>query len=48
MRQLHEKGYSVRTWGVTTEETMAHVHRCGVDGMTVNFPDKLTEYLKNL
>ncbi len=25
---------------------MRHVYRCGADGMTVNFPDKLTQYLK--
>lgn len=25
---------------------MHHVYDCGADGMTVNFPDKLTAYIK--
>lgn len=44
MMQLEE--FSVRAWGVSDEQTMAQVCRCGVDGgMTVNFPDKLHRYL---
>lgn len=39
-------GYeSVRAWGITNPELMKHACECGVDGMTVNFPDLLTEYL---
>jgi len=45
-RQFHEMGFSVRAWGIYNEELMRHVYRCGADGMTVNFPDKLTQYLK--
>jgi glycerophosphoryl diester phosphodiesterase len=42
----HAMGLGVRAWGVYNEELMAHAVRCGADGMTVNFPDKLTAYLK--
>ena len=40
-------GYSVRAWGIANEELMRHAVECGVDGMTINFPDKLTAYLAN-
>jgi len=40
----HEMGYSVRAWGVSDVNVMQHVLACGADGMTVNFPDKLTTY----
>lgn len=46
VQSLHSKGYTVRAWGVKDEETMARVCDCDVDGMTVNFPDKLAEYWK--
>lgn len=39
--RFHEMGFSVRAWGVKNEEIMAHAVNCSVDGMTVNFPDKL-------
>ncbi len=45
VRMWHEMGFSVRAWGVKTEELMAHALLCGVDGMTVNFPDKLHSLL---
>lgn len=38
-------GFGVRAWGVSDETMMKHACACGVDGMTVNFPDRLTEYL---
>lgn len=47
VRALHEEGFSVRAWGVKDEETMKNAVRCGVDGMTVNFPDRLREFLLN-
>lgn len=47
VRSLHEEGFSVRAWGVKDEETMKNAVRCGVDGMTVNFPDRLRELLLN-
>ena len=42
----HEEGFRVRAWGVDNEELMKNVYDFGADGMTVNFPDKLTEYIK--
>jgi glycerophosphoryl diester phosphodiesterase len=36
----------VRAWGVENEEMMQSLYDMGVDGMTVNFPDKLTKYVK--
>ena len=41
----HAMGFRVRAWGVYNEALMRHALACGVDGMTVNFPDKLTEAL---
>ena len=44
----HKFGFRVRAWGVSDEELMMKAYDMGVDGMTVNFPDKLHEYiLKN-
>ena len=40
----HENGFRVRAWGVSDEERMKNVCVSGADGMTVNFPDKLTAY----
>ena len=42
---LHNRGFVVRCHGVYTEDLMRHVVDCGADGMTINFPDKLIEYL---
>ena len=42
---LHDKGLVVHAWGVPSEELMRRVADAGVDGMTINFPDKLIEYL---
>lgn len=41
---LHGQGFSVRAWGIKNEDLMKKVYDAGVDGMTVNFPDKLTAY----
>ena len=46
--KIREKGLSVRAWGVKDEETMRRMYDLGVDGMTVNFPDKLYEYIESL
>ena len=43
---LHQKGFVVRAWRVGDTELMRQVVDAGADGMTVNFPDKLDEYLK--
>lgn len=45
VQALHAKGLRVRAWGVKDEALMIHAHKCGCDGMTVNFPDKLQQYL---
>ena len=45
VEDLHSKGYSVRAWGVSNEALMKAVYDAGADGMTVNFPDKLTDYI---
>lgn len=42
----HEAGFRVRAWGVSSEELMERAYDAGVDGMTVNFPDKLTAYIE--
>lgn len=42
----HEKGLRVRAWGVKDMDLMIHASLSGVDGMTVNFPDLLTAYLR--
>ncbi len=44
-KTLRDKGFVVRCHGVYTEEIMRRVVDCGADGMTINFPDKLIEYL---
>jgi len=43
---LHDNGFAVRAWGVSSEELMRRVVDAGADGMTINFPDKLVEFLK--
>ena len=46
VEQWHKEGMNVRAWGVVNEELMRKVYDCKADGMTVNFPDKLTEYIQ--
>lgn len=45
MKKWRENGLGVRAWGVGSVETMKKMCELGVDGMTVNFPDRLTAYL---
>lgn len=45
VNKWHEMGFNVRAWGVLDTKLMEKAYLCGVDGMTVNFPDKLTELL---
>lgn len=45
VNKFHRLGLNVRAWGVSDEILMKHVYNCGADGMTVNFPDKLTAYI---
>ncbi len=45
--ELYSNGFGCRAWGIAGEENMRRAVDIGVsDGMTVNFPDKLIEYLK--
>jgi glycerophosphoryl diester phosphodiesterase len=46
VHRLHAEGFVVRAWAVGTEEIMQRAVEAGVDGMTVNFPDKLIAYLE--
>ena len=39
-------GLGVRLWGVYNEEIMKNVYALPTEGMTVNFPDKLTALMK--
>ena len=41
----HAQGFEVRAWGVKDEILMRQVCDAGAEGMTVNFPDKLTSYM---
>ena len=41
----HAQGFEVRAWGVKDEILMRQVYDAGAEGMTVNFPDKLTSYM---
>ena len=41
----HREGFNVRAWGVRDEALMASVYDAMADGMTVNFPDKLAQYI---
>lgn len=43
----HRNGLNVRAWGIYSEETMKNVYDSQADGMTVNYPDKLIEYIKS-
>ena len=45
VKKWHDKGLSVRAWGVSSEDLMKAVYDSGADGMTVNFPDKLVDYI---
>ena len=46
VEKIRAAGFGVRCHGVTNEELMRHSVDVGADGATVNFPDKMTEYLK--
>lgn len=47
MNKWRKAGLGVRAWGVFDQTLMIKACEFGVDGMTVNFPDKLCEYLNN-
>ena len=39
--RFRSAGFSIRPWGIRDENIMKRMITLGVDGMTVNFPDKL-------
>lgn len=41
-----KNGLTVRLWGIKNIELMKKVYKLNIEGMTVNFPDKLNELLK--
>lgn len=41
-----QNNLGVRLWGIINEEIMKKVYKLDIEGMTVNFPDKLKELLK--
>ncbi len=48
LRELYDNGFECRAWGISDTEVMKNAVEIGVNaGMTVNFPDKLVEYMKN-
>ena len=47
MKKWRERGLGVRAWGVDCVALMKKVHDLSVDGMTVNFPDRLQEYINS-
>jgi glycerophosphoryl diester phosphodiesterase len=47
VHRLHAEGFVARAWGVSTEALMQQTVEAGVDGMTVNFPDRLIAYLES-
>ncbi len=42
----NKSGLRVRLWGVLNEEIMENVYKFDIDGMTVNFPDKLKHLME--
>ncbi|MBT4099536.1 MAG: hypothetical protein HOM68_13520 [Gemmatimonadetes bacterium] len=40
----HGAGLEIRCWGVRTRESMASGAACGINGMTINWPDWLQEW----
>ena len=43
--KCHELGLGVRAWGISNVDIMKTVYDVNADGMTVNFPDRLIEYI---
>ena len=47
MEKWRKSGLGVRAWGVSGVALMKKMCDLGVDGMTVNFPDRLKEFIGN-
>lgn len=48
VKQLRSAGLGIRAWGVSNTAIMKKMCHLGVDGMTVNFPDRLYQYWNTL
>lgn len=48
MDKAQTMGLAVRAWGVSNEELQERALQMGVDGMTVNWPDRLINRLITL
>lgn len=46
IKLANKSGIKVRLWGVLNEKTMESVYNLNIDGMTVNFPDKLKHLME--
>ena len=46
IKELRSKGLGIRAWGVFNVSLMKKMCMLNVDGMTVNFPDRLYQYLR--
>lgn len=46
VKLANDNGLGVRLWGISDEEIMKKVYKLNIEGMTVNFPDKLKKLLK--
>ncbi len=48
VNQAFKNNISIRAWGVSNQDLMKETVKIGVDGgMTIDFPDKLVEYMKS-
>ena len=45
VEKWHSMGFNVRAWGISDTTVMKKVYDTGADGMTVNFPDLLLDYI---
>ena len=46
VEKLRKMGFSIRVWNVRNEAIMKEICNYSIDGMTVNFPDKLAVFMK--
>ncbi|WP_249861924.1 glycerophosphodiester phosphodiesterase [Paenibacillus konkukensis] len=46
VNEVKQAGYEIRAWGIRKEEQMMSCLQASIDGMTINYPDRLTEALK--
>ena len=45
VEKWHSLGFNVRAWGIKNVEIMKQAYDAGVNGMTVNVPDRLISYM---